>query len=334
VEAPDADHVSGNVIARGGDTLTVHGARMDDQGGGHHFMPGNVSVTIAAATVVTAQGQSSSATAHTIAEVSVGSLIDAFGTSHKDASGNVSLDATAGRVRLELTRVQGMVSAAGTGQLTLNLYSIDRQPVSLFNFAGTGVAAGSDTNPLNYVIGTGGLDLTPFAAGSSVLGIGFISPFGSAPPDFNAVTLATGSVGDGDNGNGGSANAAELDIDWGDSGTASPFKALDATHLDLDAANPSIGDHHQIQVDSQELDIEKLAGDPSLVASTSAMTLFAITARDGRATVNFQSFADFEAALAADLNGTTMALRMTAEGQYDGPQNVFTARRITILLSN
>ena len=334
VETPDADHVSGNVIARSGDTVTVHGARLDDQGGGHHFIGGNVSVTIAATTAVTADGQSSSTPAHTIAEVSVGSLIDAFGTSHKDASGNVSMDATSGRVRLELTRVEGVVSAAGSGQLTMNLSSIDRQPASLFNFAGTGAAAGSDSNPLKYQVGTGGLDLSPFSAGSTVLGMGFVSPFASAPPDFNAVTLANGPVGDDDGGNGSGANAAELDIDWGDSGTAAPFKALDAMHLDLDAANPNIGDHHQIDVDSREIDIEKLAADPSIVPSTSAMTLFAITGRHGGATVNFQSFADFEAALAGDLTGTTTALRMTAEGQYDTAANVFTARRITILLSN
>ena len=333
VEAADADHVYGSVIARSGDTVTVHGARMDDQGGGHHFLPENVSVTLAAATAVTAEGQSASTPAHTIADVSVGSSIDAFGTSHKDAAGNVSLDATAGRVRLGLTRVQGVLSVAATGQLTLNLSSIDGQPVSLFNFAGTGAAIGGDTNPLKYLVGTGSLDLTPFIVGGSVLGIGFVSPFGSAPPDFKAVTLANGPVGDDDNGDNGSANAAELDIDWGDSGTATPFKALDAMHLDLDAANPSIGQDHQIEVDPQPIDIEKLATDPSIVASTS-MTLFAITGRHDRATMNFQSFADFEAALAADLNGTTMALRMTAEGQYDVASNVFTARRITMLLSN
>jgi hypothetical protein len=39
-------------------------------------------------------------------------------------------------------------------------------------------------------------------------------------------------------------------------------------------------------------------------------------------------------ALAADLNGTTTALRLTAQGQYDASTNTFTAQRIAILLSN
>jgi hypothetical protein len=38
--------------------------------------------------------------------------------------------------------------------------------------------------------------------------------------------------------------------------------------------------------------------------------------------------------LAANLNGTTTALRLTAQGQYDASNNIFTAQRITILLSN
>jgi hypothetical protein len=41
---------------------------------------------------------------------------------------------------------------------------------------------------------------------------------------------------------------------------------------------------------------------------------------------------DFEAALAADLDGTTTALRLTADGMYDAASNTFTAQRITVLL--
>jgi inner membrane protein involved in colicin E2 resistance len=125
-----------------------------------------------------------------------------------------------------------------------------------------------------------------------------------------------------------------MDIDWGNSGTTAPFKALDAKHLDLDVTNTSIGSHHRIQVDPKDIDITALASDPSIVAAASGDAQFAITGQHGGATNNFSSFADFEAALAMDLNGTTTALRLTADGQYDAASNTFTARRITILLSN
>jgi hypothetical protein len=125
-----------------------------------------------------------------------------------------------------------------------------------------------------------------------------------------------------------------MDIDWGKSGTTAPFRALDSTHLDLDVSNTSIGSHHRIQVDPQDIDITQLAADPSIVSAASAMTQFQITGQHGRATDNFSNFGDFEAALSKDLDGTTTALRLTADGQYDAASNTFTAQRITVLLSN
>jgi hypothetical protein len=366
---------------------------MDGRGGGDddHFIAANSTVTVADATDVTAEGQTSATPAHTIAEISVGSLIDAFGTASKDNSGKVTLDATAGRVRLDLTRVQGALRASGTGNITLNLKAIDRRPVSLFSFTGTGSANGADSDPTKYVVGTGALDLGRFSVGESVLSIGFVNPFGKAPPDFKAVTVASFAIGgndncdgnnncmcnddnsgrgsgdnncmcngdnsgpgsgdnncmcNGDNSGPGSgdnnncpnnanhAASAELDIDWGNSGTTKPFKTLSATKLDLDVKNPSIGSHHEIETNPQDLDLESLATNVSITGAGSGMTLFSITGQHGRETRNFGSFADFEAALAADLDGTTTALRLTAEGVYDAAGNSFTAQRITILLSN
>jgi hypothetical protein len=362
VEGGGFDHIVGNVIARTGNTLTIHSARMDGHDGNDddRFIAGNSNVIIAAATAVTAQGQSSATPAHTIAEISVGSLIDAFGTASKDSLGKVSLDATAGRVRLDFTQVQGALDARSTENITLSLKTIDRQPVSLFRFTGTGSVVGVDTDPTMYVVTTGALDVSQLSVGESVLGIGFVSAFGTTPPDFTAVTVANGAIGDnnigncngdgnnngncscsgmGDGNNNGNctsngAKSAQLDIDWGNSGTTRPFKTLTATGLDLDVSNASIGSKHKIQVDPHDVDIESLATDVSIMGASSGMTQFAISGQHGRASATFGSFADFEAALAADLNGTTTALRLTAEGQYDAASNTFTAQRITILLSN
>ena len=201
------DHIFGSVIARNGNTLTIHGARMDGRGGDDDFIAANSTINIAAATAVTAEAQSAATPAHTIAEISVGSLIDAFGNASKDSSGKVTLDATSGRIRLDLTRVQGSLGASAGGNVTLNLRSIDRQPIALFNFAGTGSAGGADSNPTKYLVTTGPLDLSQFSAGQALLGVGFVSPFGAAPPDFNAVTVASVMMGENDvnncNGNSG-----------------------------------------------------------------------------------------------------------------------------------
>jgi hypothetical protein len=328
-------------------------------------------------------------------------------------------------VRLDLTQVQGGLVGSGTGNITLNLKTIDRQPVSLFSFAGTA----SGTNPTKYVVATGALDVSQLSVGKLVLGIGFVNRFGTTPPDFKAVTVAGVVMGDNDNcdgnnncmcngnsggsgsnncmcngdgngdgggnnncmcngnsggsgsnncmcngdgngdgggnnnctcngdgnGDGGgnnncmcngnsggsgnnncpnSAASAELDIDWGNSGTTKPFKTLTAASLALDVTNASIGGNHEIETNPLNINLESLATDVSIMGAGSGLTLFSITGQHGRETRNFGSFADFEAALAADLDGTTMALRLTADGSYDAGSNTFTAQRITILLSN
>ena len=140
-----------------------------------------MTVTVADATAVTAEGQSSAAPAHSIAEISVGSLIDAFGTAGKDNSGTITLDATAGRVRLDFTQVQGALRESGSGTITLNLKTIDRQPISLFSFTGTGSARGADTDPTRYVVSTAALDVSTLSVGELVVSLGFVNSFGVEP---------------------------------------------------------------------------------------------------------------------------------------------------------
>jgi hypothetical protein len=156
---------------------------------------------------VTAANQSSATPTHTTAEISVGSLIDAFGTASKDNSGKVTLDATSGRARLDLTQVQGLLAGSTNGNVTLNLQTIGGQPVSLFNFAGTGSAGGANTDPTRYLVNTSALGLSHFFLGQGLLSIGFVSPFGAAPPDFNALTVASVAMGDINNCNGNSGGS-------------------------------------------------------------------------------------------------------------------------------
>lgn len=335
LEGPNLDHISGNVVARSGNTLTVHGGHFDDRDGSHEYQIHDATVSIAAATAVTIEGQMSTAPAHTVAEISVGSRIDAFGVADKSGE-TVKLDATAGRVRLDFTRLQGNLSAVGQGSAVMALSNIDHQPISIFNFAGTGSAAAQDSNPSQYVLNTGNLDLTAFLAGTPLLGIGFVASFGEAPPDFNAVTLAnaTTDVGDDDNNHNGMDfdGDAQLEIEWGDTGTTAPFKAVDATHLDLDIANPQISQKHFIESGPQVIDLTQLATDPSIQGDTGGMTVFTIKHEHGGMTENFNSFADFSAKLAGEVNGSELVFRLNADGSYDASTNIFSARRITVRL--
>jgi hypothetical protein len=324
VQSSTTDHVSGSVAARVGSSLTLRSGEWEDRNGNDDVAPGDVTVTLADTTTVTAEDQGSTGPTHTIADVSVGSRIDAFGVATKDSAGHVTLDASKGHVRLESTHISGSVVSIATGTLTLQLKTIDGRDVSLFTFTGTGSGAGHDSDPTKYVVNTGTVALGTMMTGASTGVIGFVAPFAGAPPDFNAEALES------------SADThAELSIDWTEHGTTAPFKTVDSTHLDLDISNASIGDHHQIEVGDHAIDLKSLLTDPSIVPDMLASsTLFSIAHATSNSVDNFHSFVDFSAKLKTALNGTIVAFGLVAEGQYDGTANVFTARHVIVRLND
>ena len=95
--------------------------------------------------------------AFTIANISVGQHIDAFGMATQGANGAVTLDATAGLVQLDITPLWGTITAMATGSLTLNLQSLDGLSPKAFTFAGTGTGTAMDAMATAYVVNTGTL---------------------------------------------------------------------------------------------------------------------------------------------------------------------------------
>ena len=53
-----------------------------------------------------------------------------------------------------------------------------------------------------------------------------------------------------------------------------------------------------------------------------------------RAIDNYSNFGDFIAAMSGYMQGTTTALALTAEGNYDAGANSFSARHLAVLLSD
>lgn len=328
VHSSKMDGIDGTVVGRVGKTLTVLAGDMDDHMGGDTFVGSNVTVTLADTTAVTVDGQGSSATTHTIAEISVGSRVHVAGVASKDSGGKITVDATAGRVRIGPSAIGGTVVAIGTGIVTLALTSINGRDVGLFNFAGTGSPTGQDSNPAAYVVNTGMMDLTALKVGSPVRFVGSASPFGSAPPDFVALQSDLGVLND-------LLTDTFLGIDWGSHGTAAPFATADATHLVLDVSNPSIGEHHVILMGDHRIDLKSLAGNPTIVPDTTATSaLFSIVHTKSDRVDNRQAFADFYALLAASLNGTTVAYALAADGSYDATSNTFTAAHLVIRVND
>jgi hypothetical protein len=326
LENPAKDQVSGTVIARSANTLTLRRATLWRRDGDFESENHDVTVTVAGGTAVTEEGAMGT---FTIADISVGQHLDAFGmASSTSASGNgssgMTLDATAGSVRLDMTPAWGLVTTLASGSLTVNLQSLDGLPVSAFNFAGTGTSTATDATATAYVIDTGLLSQTGLVAKAPARVMGFVTPFGKAPPNFTAQTIVNFS-----------AVPQALLIDWAQKGSATAFMGLTATSTSLQLDLTGVGKLHFIQIGPDTVDLTTLATPPTITASATATNeVFAIGHRGKYKTENFNTFAAFVTALAADLTPTATVVDLAATGQYDSTANTFTATRLAVLIND
>jgi len=321
------DKISGTVVARSQNSLTVRSATWTRADGDFDFQPTNSTVTVGTNTSVTEEGQMGT---FTIANISVGQHIDAFGTATQGANGAVTLDATAGLVQLDITQLWGTVTAMATGSLTLNLQSLDGLPASAFTFAGTGTNTASDAVATAYVVNTGTLSQTPLAVGSPARLNGFVTPFGKAPPDFAAESLESFA-----------AVTADLAVSWGKmgAGSATAFTGLTPTSTSLQLNLAGVGNLHFVKIGPELLDLTTLKTGPSIVPDTATQNVVFTIGHAGKLKAeNFNTFAAFVTQLATELGTTTTTPPtvdvVVAAGQYDSTTNTLTAQALAILLSN
>jgi hypothetical protein len=314
VEGSGLDRLSGVVSARSGNTLAIEDGTLIASDGSNTFMPGTSIIAIGSNTAVTLLGQGA-VNANSPQQISVGSTIDAFGTATTTSSG-VTLDASAGRVRLDPAIAAGLVTVQGSGGLTLDLGSLGGRLVSVYDFVGTGA------DPTQYTVNTGALDLVNSVVGAPVVVSGFPNSFGVTSPDFTATTLLDTTT-----------ISAELVVDWG-AGTAAPFTTFDTSAITIDVLNTSIGLRHQIQVGSQTINILGLSSDPQIAPATGSTTIFSIGHSASGITESFNTYANFITQLQSELNGTVLVTGITAVGQYTASTFAFSANSITLFLNN
>jgi hypothetical protein len=298
------------------------------------FIPGNVSytasyannatVTLGSATVVSEDGVAASGL--TPAAISVGQQLDASGLGSFDTAGNITLDATAGQVRLASTRIWGMLNSATPGSASLDVLSLGNFAPAGFNFAGTG-SGGQSANPNAYVLNTGSLNEGATAAGTLLQVDGIVNAFGSAPPDFTATAIAAGS-----------ATEQRLVVEWINGGATAPFISDSSAGLVVDLNNANLGTIHEIRTGPATLDLKTLSSSPaSPLITTVGADQSKLQLAIGSATLStgvsvFNSSSGFAAAVTATFNGTNKIYRLVAVGQYNIGTNTFVASRISVAL--
>jgi hypothetical protein len=310
--------LSGTVSARSGNTLGLEDATLTQNGSTETLVPGTTIVNVGSSTLVTFFGQ---AVEEGISpqQISVGSVIEAFGTASNTSTGQVLLDASAGRVRLDPTSASGLVIAQGSNSLTLNLTDIGGRAISAFDFTGSGAS------PTQYGVtfnSSSPPDLTNSTVGAPVVVTGFANTFATAAPNFTASTLLDPTTID-----------AQLVIDWS-GGAASPFSSFDSSSIVLNAAAGNFGSRHQIQIGSQIINLVGLASNPTITPATTSGAVFSIGHASSSTIENFETYGAFITQLQSELNGTTLATGLTAIGQYTASSFAFSANSITLFLNN
>jgi len=300
-----SDVVTGTVVARSGDTLTLRGVSLERANGAFAFQE-TLTVLIGDNTRITralTPGQ-----AFTKTDISVGQRLFAFGTL-SGAPGSQSLDATSGLARMQVSSLTAIVNTVGSGEIELSLQSINGRRASIYDFNGTGTV-GNDADPAHYQVATGSLPLAGISKDTPVRVRGFVRPFGAAPADFTAQTVIN--VTDA---------PALLAVGW-DPASTTPFDSLTSTDLSLNlAGSPNM--HHVVR-GGVLTDLTGTA--PQVVPYDPTRGLYAIGVA-GTVSV-YTSFDRYQQGLATELANSRAARAFGGFGSYTDAGTSFTGRHL------
>lgn len=302
----DDDFLSGNVIARDGDELTL--ARVIRSHSANSFRQvAYFTVTIGDNTGINQQGNGGVEVDKQA--ISIGQRIRVMG----EFTDDTSMDATQGRVWMRYTHVDG--TALASSPLVVDLQHIGSLRPTIFDFTGTGST--EDADPSNYEVDSGSLTLSGVALGEAVRIKGHVTPFGSAPEDFTAKTvIALNDL------------PAKFLVNWDGAGTTAPFVSQSDEALVINLDPMTIGNLHQVIRAGVATDLLDLNLNPTLAATDSGRGIYTIYYQ-GRIR-QYLRFERFSESLGNLLDGSNVLSGIRAHGVFDDSSATLTARKIIV----
>ena len=326
VISPGNEALRGIVTARSGNTLTLHGAEYVCQEGicfsnaSFTYYP-TVTVTLGSGTIVSEDGVAASGLSPQ--SVSVGQQITALGIGTQNGSALTSFSAAPGQIRIQPTDVWGTLVSGAMGSATVNVLEIGNYAPSVFNFAGTGVASSGDANPSSYALNTGSFDASTLSAGTLLEANGFVAPFGSAPPDFNAATVTNMANG-----------PSTLIVQW-TAGTTAPFSSAGSSGIVVNLGNTSITSAI-MRTGPQTTQLSSLSSSPTIIPGCASGTCSGNSEyATGSATNGIQVYdspSSFISGLSSTVNGSNKVFKLVAIGTYDSTTSTFYTQRMDVAL--
>jgi hypothetical protein len=359
--------VTGDVIARNGDTVTLRGSTLIlNTANTTSYETADTQLLLGSGTLVTADGTTLSGL--NSSSVAVGQHIQARGIYSILASLEVQLDATGtsatntGSVRLQSSELWGPLVSSAAGGLTMNVQTINDWPVSIYNFSGNGATAAQNPLPSAFAVNTGALTVPAGTVAGDPLWVdGLFTPFGAVPPDFTAgavnsetsVQVAGGSLtpaGTQTCGLGSQVcEPASLRVLYAYSlGTTAPFVAgLTNAGFAIDLTSPAL-QSAVIRIGPENIDLKSLPASPQFVPttlpSTSTFSPLYSVGNPTTATVTptvtsatssievFSSFPSFVTAVNSTVSSSNPVVQIEARGVYNRATNTFTATTVNVVL--
>jgi hypothetical protein len=358
--------ISGDVIARDGNTLTLHSSTLIlNTADTFSYETADTNLLLGSGTIVTAD-DNPTLTGLNYNSVAVGQHITARGLYSIPASGIITLDATGttstntGSVRLQSTQLWGPLVSSSSDSLVMDLQTINGWPVSIYNFAGNGVPTPSASS---FDVGTVNVPAPALpsgvVAGDPLWINGVFSPFGSAPPDFLAFAVnsqASVQVAGTTPGTEGTQTCgvgsqvcvpASMQALWTNSGgTDTPFVGFGDAGFSIDLTNPHLSSA-VIRIGPQSIALSSLPASPQIVPTTLGVTStfaprFTVgnpTTASTTSTVTASTFLDvysdyasFVSATSTLMSATNPAVQFEARGVFNPTANTFTATSINLVL--
>jgi hypothetical protein len=335
LEDPLEDHLTGVVSARSGDTVTLIHAQYRVggypipyviDGVTYYYGAGSINylesaaVTVGTSTIVSSDGFANAS--QSLQSISVGQAIDVGGLTGTATPTGITLDATAGQVRLLSTRAWGVFNSATANSMSLDLITLDDFPVSLFDFSGV-AAPGGVVLPSAYPVNTGSIDEVNTAPGTQLGVDGFVTAFGTAPPAFTAMAITSAA-----------ATEQVLVVEWSGTTVTDPFSTLNASGIVVDLSNSAVDTWHYIYIGAQTLDLKSLPASPLITTAGADPSEILMSFGDSQLTAGisvYSSQSTYITALTTALGtSTNVPYRLVAVGQYNAASNIFVATRINV----
>tara|TARA_R110001592_G_scaffold65716_1_gene201704 strand:+ start:17108 stop:18919 length:1812 start_codon:yes stop_codon:yes gene_type:complete len=301
------DVLKGTITARSDNTLTIQGAVIEATGQAGHFRQ-SIEMSIGENSIVTGYRLGDA----DISNLSVGQEVLALGSYDQITS---AFNARDGAVRMKLNRIVGEV--VQQSPLAIDLSHINKRPVAIFDFAGTGSSELENADPSSYDINTSSLDLTGIETSEWLQVRGYPSAFGSAPNDFDALSIINPKF---------SSHAAKFMVKWDDDAEATLNTQNQVLNIDTTQARSKL---HLVGVPgSIQLDMNV-----ATISAEGETGIYAIQGH-GKGINIYRDFSDFINALNSYIEQGFIPKHLTAGGHYSDNTDNLSAMKVTIFLSS